>query len=287
MSAFAALVLGVVQGLTEFLPISSDGHLALAYKLLGMKPDLAFEVFLHLGTLIATVVYFRRDLLEMVRALLPYGPAEEHPAAHAVASGDTMPPASRSQLRRLDALIVVGTIVSAAIALGMNDVVEPLSENLVAVGAFFFVTAAALALAEALHRRVRPAGEMYELPWWKSAAIGLAQGAAVLPAVSRSGMTIASGMLSGLDREQAARFSFLLGVPLIAAANLKSALDVLDGSAAMPPAVPLAIGFVAALITGYLAVAGLLSLVRKHSLTGFAVYTALLGSGVLIFALTR
>src|SRR5512138_1745306 len=124
-----AVVLGIVQGVTEFLPISSDGHLALAYHAFGAKPDLAFEIFLHYATLLAMLVYFRRDIVEIVAALFSRHEDRKGP-------------------RRLALVIVVATVASGVLALALRDIVEPLAANLAAVGVFFLVTAAALAASE-------------------------------------------------------------------------------------------------------------------------------------------
>jgi undecaprenyl-diphosphatase len=264
VSLVQALVLGVVQGLTEFLPVSSDGHLALTYRLFGAMPDLTFEVFLHLATLLAMVAVFWRDAFDLLRSLRPEG-------------------AGGAQ-RRLLLVIVVATGISAVLALLLKRVVEAANESLLAIGAGFLVTAVALAAAEHLSRRVA-AREPSRLGWGRTVAIAVAQAAAALPGVSRSGSTIAAGMLSGLTRESAARFSFLLGMPIIAAANLYEAKDVVTGAAPMPaPLVALA-GFVVAGVTGYLAIRGLLALVRTHPLYAFSVYTAVMGLATIAWSL--
>jgi len=251
-----AIALGVVQGLTEFLPVSSDGHLALTYRFFHQSPDLAFEVFLHLATLIAMVIYFRADIVSLSRSLGPKG------------KGSTE--------RRLVWLIVLATGISAVLALAMKKVVEHANESLVVIGAGFLVTAAALVVAEVVGRRV-PAREPADLGWGRTAGIAVAQALAALPGVSRSGSTIATGMLSGLSRESAARFSFLLGIPIIAAANVYEAKDILTGAAPMPSLAVSAAGFLAAGIAGYIAIWGLLRFVRTRPLYAFAVYTAVVG----------
>lgn len=265
MTLLQALVVGVVQGVTEFLPISSDGHLALVYRAFGMSgadPTLfAYTVFLHGATLVAMVVYFRRDLLALLSSLLPAGKG----------SAD----------RRLLLLIAGATVVSGGIAVGMGGVVEAANESLLWIGLGFLGTAALLSGAEVLTRRRAPAPAALDpsaLTWPRLAGIAVAQALAVLPGVSRSGSTIAGGMSAGLDRGQAARFSFLLGIPLIALASAKDVLDVAQGAARLPGAAASAVGFVAALASGYAAIWGLLALVKRHSLWWFAGYTALVGA---------
>lgn len=258
MGIVQALVLGVVQGLSEFLPISSDGHLALSYRLLGTgDPGLGFTVFLHLATLVAMVVYFRSDIVTLSRSLLPAG--------------------AGSPERRLVGIIVAATAVSGVLALLLKRVVEAANESLIAIGAGFLLTSAALGLAEVLARRV-PARETSGIGWPRALVVAFAQALATLPGVSRSGATIAAGMACGLDRGSAARFSFLLGMPIIAAANLYEAKDILTGAAGMPSAMPLIAGFVAAGVTGYAAIWVLLRFVRTRPLYWFAGYTALVGT---------
>lgn len=269
MDLLAAILLGVVQGLTEFLPVSSDGHLALTYALLGAKPNLTFEVFLHAGTLLATILYFRHDLWRMVEALWKRGP-------------------EFAAYRRLDMLVAIGTVATLPVALLLEPLVEPLSSQLLWVGVFFLFTAAVLATCEKLAEGDDLGRPAQHLVWWKAIPVGIAQGLAVLPAVSRSGNTIAIGMVTGLSREEAARFSFLLGVPIIAVANVKSGFDILTDAAtrvAFPGLVPTLVGTLASLIVGYAAVAFLLGFVRRHSLYPFAIYTAVLGSAILLWKL--
>lgn len=256
MGGFQAFVLGAVQGLTEFLPVSSDGHLALTYRLFGSSPDLTFEIFLHLATLIAMVVYFRHDIVVLARSI---GPAGRGTAQ-----------------RRLVWLIVYATGISGVLALVMKRIVEQANESLYAIGAGFLFTAAVLTLAEVVGRRaVRSVPD--RLGWARTAGIAVAQALATLPGVSRSGTTISAGMLAGLDRESAARFSFLIGIPIIAAASVVQAKDVFSGAAPMPPVTVSLIGFVTAGLVGYFAIWGLLRLLRTRPLYVFAVYTAVVG----------
>ena len=266
MTILQAVVLGVVQGLTEFLPISSDGHLAVTYALMGMKPNLSFEVFLHGATLIAMLTYFWADIVRLLSSLLPKN-------------------SDRKADRTIVLLIAIGTVVSAVIALALSDVVEPLSANIRAVALGFLGTATLLVVAELADRpsREKLAGPE-RLRWWQVGIVGLLQGLAVLPGLSRSGSTIAGGMFFGITREDAARFAFLLGIPIITLASAKDTLDVIQGASTLPgsPAVLVA-GFAAAGIAGYLAIWGLLKFVKNHSLYWFAGYTAVLGTAMLLW----
>lgn len=263
MNVVQAVVLGVVQGVTEFLPISSDGHLAVTYQLFRMQPDLTFEIFLHFATLIALVAYFWRDLVRLAASLLPANRA-------------------RTAERRTVLWIVVGTAVTAVIAVVLKPYIEAAASSAVWTGLGFLVTATLLAIAEVLSRRVLARSDTDALGLPRSALLGLLQGMAVLPGVSRSGSTIAAGVMSGLDRETATRFSFLLGFPIITLAAAKDAVDLLQGSAHLPGIVPSAAGFIAALVSGYAAVWWLVPYLKNHRLWGFAAYTAVLGTVTMV-----
>lgn len=265
MNVLHAALLGIIQGATEFLPVSSSGHLALAYNMLNEKPDLTFEVFLHGATLIAMVTYFWSDIVRLLTALLP---------GHA----------DRKDDRRLILLIVLATGVTGVLAILMSPYVEGISASMTWVAVGFLSTATLLTLSETLSRRVTTLQGPEKLGPVKSAFIGILQGIAVLPGVSRSGSTIAAGMFAGLSREAAARFSFLLGMPIIALAAAKDTVDLLGGNATLPGVVPSIVGFVAAGLSGYLAIAWLLSLVKHHSLYWFAAYTAVLGTAMLLMS---
>lgn len=265
MNVLHAALLGIIQGVTEFLPVSSDGHLAVTYYLLGEKPDLTFEVFLHGATLLAMITYFRMDIVRLLSSLLP---ANKH----------------RTADRKLVVLILVGTAVSGVLALVLSPYIERISASMTWVGLGFLVTAALLTLGESLSRRAARLSEPSELGVPRTVLVGALQGLAVLPGVSRSGSTIAAGMFAGLSREAAARFSFLLGMPIIALAAAKDTVDLLGGSATLPGVVPSIVGFVAAGLSGYLAIAWLLTLVKRHSLYWFAAYTAVLGTAMLLMS---
>jgi len=269
-----AIVLGITQGITEFLPISSDGHLILVPSLFGWdRLGLGFDVALHAGTLIATVVYFRGDLWRILTALFSKA-------------------ADTALDRRLGWLVLGATVPSVLIALAADPFVEqveslPVSIQLSVVAGFLLLTSVLLAASEVIGARVARAasGTMSapDLPMWKALAIGVAQGFAVAPGLSRSGITIASGLGLGMDREQAARFSFLLSVPIVGAALAKKLLlDVIVDKAAMPPVGVVLIGVVTTAVVGYAAISFLLPFVRKHSLFWFAAYTAVVGAGILL-----
>ncbi|MCE5203816.1 MAG: undecaprenyl-diphosphate phosphatase [Coriobacteriales bacterium] len=271
MNAFQAFILGITQGVTEFLPVSSDGHLILVPALFGWKRfGLGFDVVLHAATLLATIVYFRHDVARLLVALVTRAP-------------------ERARDRRLALVVLGATVPSAALALGLEPLVErvdglPMSTQTTVAAVFLLVTAALLAGAEAIATRVSkhiPSAE--DISWPRALIIGVAQGFAVAPGLSRSGTTMAAGVALGLEREEAARFSFLLSIPIVAAATAKKVLiDVVIGGEALPGVVPVAVGLVTTAVVGYGAIALLLPYVRKHSLYVFAIYTAVVGTAILV-----
>ena len=271
MGIVEAIVLGITQGITEFLPISSDGHLILVPSLFGWQRfGLGFDVVLHAATLVATITYFRHDVWRLILGV--FSKAEE-----------------RARDRRLAWLIIAATIPSALIALALEPLVEgvetlSMSSQVTITGAFLVVTAILLTLAEVFARRSTHAVETAEdIPMKQALAIGVAQAFAVAPGLSRSGTTIAAGVGLGIKREEAARFSFLLLIPIIfAATSKKILLDVVIGGEALPAAGPLIVGLITTALVGYAAIALLLPYVRKHSLAAFAIYTAIVGTAILV-----
>ena len=259
-----AIILGTVQGLAEFLPISSSGHLRLIEEGLGWDEfGLAFDTVLHVATLLAVLIYFRKDVANMLGAMFSKDPLKAHD-------------------RRLAWLIVLATIPTGIIGLIGNDWF--VSADLIWVGVAFLITSATLTLAEKLS--VKRLHDPEALGKGKATLIGIAQGFAIMPGLSRSGATMAAGLGLGLDREQAARFSFLLSAPIILLAGMKQSLDVIQGDATLPSVAATVAGFIAAAVTGYLAIAGLMRFIRDRTFYPFAVYTAILGTSVIIWQLT-
>jgi undecaprenyl-diphosphatase len=269
MSIIEAILLGIIQGATEFLPISSSGHLVLLPSIIQFTPpDLALIGLVHLGTLLAVLVYFRRDLWGIITAVI-HGLIHRQPFATTEA--------------RLGWLIVLGSIPAAVVGLLFEDFFDEVFGQPTWAAFFLLVTSALLVIGE---RMLSGKKEFAAITWRDTLIIGAFQAFALFPGVSRSGSTIVGGLLCGLDRSAAARFSFLLGVPVILAAGLFSLVDIVTAPVmAFSPAVYLT-SFAAAAVTGYLCIYFLLSWLRNHSLYIFAVYTALLGGGYLLFSLT-
>lgn len=263
MTLWQAIILGILQGLTEFLPVSSSGHLVIVPYLLGWpNPEITLNAMLHLGTLIAIIIYFWTDLWNLAKAAwksLLTRSLDDHDA-------------------RLAWGIALGTLPAAVIGFLFEDFFESLFATPKAAAAFLLGTAALLLISEYLSKRKRSLDDM---TWAHAIYIGLAQTLAIAPGLSRSGSTIAAGLLLGYRREAAARYSFLLSVPIVLGSGLYQVLKLMRAGAGQTPIGILICGLIAAGLTGYVAVAGLLALVKRQSLWPFAVYCALLGTLVL------
>ena len=254
-----AIVLGIVQGLTEFLPVSSSGHLIVVPALLGWHDpfidSLAFSVLLHMATLLALLVYFRSDWLR----LIPAGLA----AIRDRSLGDDPD-------RRLAWLLAVATIPAVIAGVLLNDAIETVFREPRLVAVTLVLGAAILFVADRVGSRTKGI-ESVSFP--VAAGIGAAQALALVPGVSRSGISISAGLFAGLDRESAARFAFLMATPITAGAGLWELRKIVSGEAGVDlPLVPLFAGMVAALISGLLAIAVLLRYLRTHGLGVFVVY---------------
>jgi undecaprenyl-diphosphatase len=273
MTALQALILGIVQGATEFLPVSSSGHLVLVPWLLGWKLDpqaaFVFDVLVQWGTLLAVITYFWRDLLALIRAavvaLLHGHPLETHSA-------------------RMAWLLVLASLPAAVIGLAFKDAVEATFSQPAMVFGFLLVTAGLLAVGEWLGQRSRA---IDGIRWTDALWIGCAQVLALFPGVSRSGSTIAGGMTRNLRRADSARFAFLMSVPIMIGAGLVALRDLLRLPDAGAQASNLVIGFLAAAVVGYLAIRWLLRYLSHRPLTVFIAYTALVGVVGLVMSIWR
>lgn len=245
MAVWQSLVLGVVQGLTEFLPVSSSGHLVIFQHLFGMKEaPLTFDVLVHLGTLLAVLLAFREDLLYILRR--PFN--------------------------RLTYLIIVGCIPAALAGFLLAPLFEKAFESLLVVGIGLVFTGFILKFSEAYATEKPGLKEINETGYADAIFIGLLQALAIVPGISRSGSTIASGLFVGLDREFAARFSFLLSIPVIIGAGVFELKDVMETGISSSVAIPYAAGFAAAVLSGYLAIKLVLRIVKKGKLSMFSYY---------------
>ena len=269
MNIIQALILGIVQGATEFIPISSSGHLVLAPWLLNWpEPGLVFDTIVHWGTLVAVLSFFWRDIVALatvwVRSLVERS-LEQTEA-------------------RLAWLIIVGTLPAALIGFLWEDFFESLFSSPGWVAALLLVTGGILALSERLGKRLRSLGD---LGWLDSVLIGLAQGLSIAPGISRSGATIALGLLRGVKREAAARYSFLLSTPIIFGAGLLQLVELFQAEASGVHWPSLIVGFLAAAISGYVCIRFLLAYLQRGKLYVFATYCWLAGGVSLIIFLMR
>jgi undecaprenyl-diphosphatase len=273
MTILQAIILGIVQGLTEFLPISSSAHLVLVPFLLQWNiPEeqiFPFDVLVQMGTLIAVIIYFWKDLwtiiVHFVQGIIHRKPFE-HPQS------------------RLGWYLILATIPAGIFGITVKKLVSDVFNSPANTALFLFVTAALLIAAEVVGSRRRS----FESITWKDAlAMGCAQAISIFPGVSRSGSTIAGGMACQLERPAAARFSFLMSIPVMLAAGLLETLDVLKlpGLGQFLPVI--LIGTLVAAVVGYLSIHWLLRFLTKNSLKGFAIYCAALGALVLIINYVR
>lgn len=264
-----AIVMGLVQGLTEFLPISSSGHLIIVPALLGWDDlfieSLAFSVMLHLATLLALLLYFRADWLRLI-------PAWFASLRDRSIGGDPD--------RKLAWLLVVSTIPAILAGLLLNDLIEGAFRSPGLVAVTLVIGAVILWLAERVGSRTRLMGD---LGAGGAIGIGAAQALALVPGISRSGISISAGLFAGLDRESAARFSFLMATPITAGAGIFELRKVISGEAGVDVALmPLLAGMVAALVAGLLAISLLLRFLRTNPTTVFVVYRILLAAVVMV-----
>jgi len=270
MSLFQALIMGIVQGATEYIPVSSSAHLVLVPWLLGW-PDapFTFEVLVQWGTLVGVFAYFWRDLWDIAHSIV-VGLIRRQPLATASA--------------RMGWYILLGTVPAVIFGFLLKDIFEAAFAAPVAVAATLFGTAAILLIAEHFGRRRRT---VEDWGWLDALIVGFWQVLALFPGISRSGATIGGAMLRDFDRPAAARFSFLLSVPALLGAGILAIADLLGTGALRAELPALAVGFTAAAISGYLCIRWLLGYLQGHSLRVFAIYCAVFGLSCLIVALIR
>jgi len=260
MSILIAVVLGIVQGLGEFLPISSSGHLVLLQKVFGISEQtLFFDTMLHVGTLLAVVVVLWPDIMAILRR----------------------------PIQPLTGFLIIATIPAVVAALVFGDQIEYIFNSGQFLGVSFLITAVLLCVAEFLSKHISKANgyrKREEMNWLDALIIGIFQAIAIPPGISRSGATISGALSRRLDRDFAARFSFLLSIPAILGAlvlNLKD-LAKISGAAAGSMGAEVIAGTLIAAIVGFFAVKLMLKIVKEKSLFGFAIYTAVLG-GLILF----
>ncbi|QKG80925.1 undecaprenyl-diphosphate phosphatase [Tenuifilum thalassicum] len=257
MTIFQAIVVGIVQGLTEFLPVSSSGHIELSKAILGvhLEDNLEFSIAVHVATVLSTLLVFRKEIVELIAGLFRF---------------------ENNQQTQYVFKLLVSAIPVGVVGVLFKDEIESLFEgNLIVVGVMLLVTSALLALTRLIKRPIAK-----PITYIDSIIIGISQTFAILPGLSRSGATISTGLLLGKDRDETARFSFLMVIiPVLGAAFI----DIVKGDAVNVLTAPVIAGFIAAFVSGFLACSFMLRIVRKGNLYWFAIYCALVGVIALMF----
>jgi undecaprenyl-diphosphatase len=260
--ALQAMVLGIIQGLTEFLPVSSSGHLILVPRLFGWSDlGLSFDVALHMGTLLALLVYFRKEWIAIIKGFF---------------TSFRVRPADWSQDQRLAWMLVLASIPAAVVGVFIG---EDYFRTSAWVAIFLLTGSVIMVAAELLGSRSR---DFDELRAWDAGTVGVAQAIALLPGISRSGITISTGMLDGLNREAAARFAFLVSAPVIAGAGLWQGQKLVRHGGFSGHAGVFAAGFIASAVAGFFAIKYFLVFLRKHTLYPFVVYRVAVAAAVFI-----
>lgn len=273
MTLIQSVILGIIQGLTEFLPISSSAHLVIAPYLLNWhipaQDAFIFDVLVQLGTLLAVITYFWKDLYQIIVSVLR-GLVHRQPFSDPMA--------------RLGWFLVLATIPAVVAGFFLKDLVEKAFSSPLAAGLFLLGTASLLVIAEQVGKRTR---QMESITWLDALLVGLFQVISLLPGISRSGSTISGGMIRSFDRPSAARFSFLMSVPVMIGAGFVAIVDLikLPGFTGQIPT--LVAGFITAAVVGYLAIRWLLSYLSKRSLYVFAIYSLVASAIVVIFYVAR
>ena len=268
MDLFQAIVLGLVQGLTEFLPISSSGHLRVVPAFAGWDdPGAAFTAVIQLGTMAAVVLYFRQDLVRIARAW----------------TASLRDRSRRGELEaRLGWYLILGTVPIVIFGFAFSHQIENNARDLYLIGTTLIVLGLLLLLAEKVSRRER---DLSSITRSDAIVIGFAQALALIPGVSRSGSTITAGLFLGMDRVAAARFSFLLSIPAVVLSGVYELRDVVDGSAHGAVGIgPTAVATLLAFVSGYLSIAFLLKFLTTHTTGVFVAYRIVLGAVVLVLA---
>ncbi len=262
MNLWDAIILGFVQGVTEFLPISSSGHLVIFQSLLGLKePLLLFDAVVHAGTLSAVIAYFWRDLWAMVHDTYSHLRSQRYEGVRE----------SRPSGFDMTIWVIIGSIPTALIGLLFRSPLEEMFASLRTVGIALMLTALLLIATRFIPGHY---STVSRVGWWRALVVGAVQGMAIIPGISRSGSTIVAGLLCGMERELAGRFSFLLSIPAIIGALLLQAVDSTTGKAGLGV---LLAGYLSSSIVGFLSLKLLMVMVRKGSLFLFAPYCTLLG----------
>lgn len=275
MNLIYAILLGILQGITEFLPISSSGHLVIAQQVFNVEEaDVAFNVILHLGTLMAVLAYYWKDVLNLINEFILL--LSEFIKGKKPKLFDSSKP-----YRILVVMIIIATLPTAAIGFIFKDLFVRLFETINFVGYALIITGILMWLS---NRMVSGNKKLESMSTLDSITVGVAQGLALIPGISRSGSTIFAGLTRGLTRELATRFSFLLSIPAILGAVVLEGKNAFKGASAIHDVLPVLAGFVAAAVSGYFAIYLLISAFHKRKLHYFSYYCWIVGIFTILYS---
>ena len=276
MTIIKALILGLIQGVSEFLPISSSGHLSIAGRLMGFDPEadslLSFNILLHVATLAAVFIVYRNDIWEMIKAF--FGMCKDLFTGKGLRLKEFL-------YRRLIVMLIVATLPATVAAFVLGDIIE--NHQLWQIGIFLIITAILLFLSEKL------AGgntDLEKMSSKRAFGVGCFQALGTLPGISRSGSTIVGGLFCGLDKKTAVRFSFLMSIPAILGALVLDIKDIFTAPSQTLSFLPVIVGMITAAVSGYFAIKFLLRLVEKSKLSYFSIYCTLAGIFAIILNFT-
>ncbi|MBE6033939.1 MAG: undecaprenyl-diphosphatase UppP [Clostridiales bacterium] len=274
MTLFEAIILGLVQGLAEFLPISSSGHLALLQYFFGIEGEsvLAFAVLLHLGTLISVFIVYWKDIVELVIELF-YVIGD-------IFTGKGLG-TKKNDTRRMGYMIIVATIPTAIIGIVFNDLFKSFYTTLMPIGVGLLITGTILFIAERLNTSRKGIREM---KFRHAILVGICQGIAITPGISRSGSTLFGGLISGINREVAVKYAFLISIPSILGSVILEAPAAFKAGVDMALIIPILVGVIIAAVSGLVAIKTMINFVSKQKLCYFSYYTWILGVAVIIYS---
>lgn len=275
MNYFEAIFLGLIQGLTEFLPVSSSGHLALLQHFFGVNADdvLLFTVMLHVGTLVSVFIMYHKDIAEL---FIELGLTFKDIFTGKGLRLDERP------MRKLGLLIITATIPTAIIGFAFNDFFEGLYGNILFIGIGFLITGTEMFIAERFNTNSR---DLDKMNLRNAIFVGIMQGIAIYPGISRSGSTLVGGLATGLKRDLAIRFAFLISIPSILGSALLEGKDALEAGIDPSIAGPVLCGMAVAAISGVIAIKAMIKVVSDRKLKYFSYYVWALGAAVIIYSL--
>jgi len=264
MTALKSIILGIVQGLTEFLPVSSSGHLVIFQKLLKFNdPGVLFEIAVHLGTLVAVIIYFRKDIWEIIQSIFNWRKDA---------------PENIKYAHHLLFYLIIASVITAIIGFAFKNIFESLFENTVLVGFMLIITGGILFASDKIRNTTK---KKMSVP--SSLLVGFAQSIAIIPGISRSGATITTGIFTGRTRDLATRFSFLLSIPAILGATILKIKDMQSAMSSSEVVLNFILGGIAAAIVGYFAISFLIKMIKQAELFYFSIYCWIIGIITIFF----